>query len=163
MTEEKMITFRTELREEDIACVRDIILSTDFFYDIEVPVALELVQDALEYGAESDYHVIFAELGGASVAYSCFGPIAGTEGSFDLYWIATHNNYRAKGVGKTLLEETERVIRKMGGRLVIAETSTLEKYKPTRLFYEKMGYLLEAEIRDYYKVGDGKVIYVKRF
>ena len=163
MTENQIITFRTEVREEDISTVREIIVSTGFFYDIEVPVAIELVRERYEQGQNSDYHVLFAEVDGKTVAYSCFGHIAGTDGSFDLYWIATHNDCRGKGTGKQLLEETEKVIQQMGGRLLIAETSTLEKYAPTRYFYEKAGYTLEAEIKDYYKIGDGKVIFVKRF
>ena len=157
-----MITFRREVRPEDVETVRDIIVSTDFFYDFEVPVAVELVQERLDEGAASDYHFIFAELDGKTVSYSCFGPVAATEGSFDLYWIATHNAYRGKGIGNLLIEETHRIIGEMGGRIVIAETSTLEKYTPTRHFYDQTGYTKEAQIDDFYKAGDGKVFFVKR-
>jgi ribosomal protein S18 acetylase RimI-like enzyme len=106
---------------------------------------------------------VFAEVDGRTVSYSCFGPIAGAEGSFDLYWIATHNDFRGQGIGNRVIEETHRLIREMGGRLVIAETSTLDKYKPTRDFYEKTGYTNEARIDDFYREGDGKVFFVKRF
>ncbi len=157
-----MINFRQEVRASDVETVRDIIISSGFFYDFEVPVAVELVQDRLDQGDRSDYHFIFAELDGRTVSYSCFGPVAATEGSFDLYWIATHNDYRGRGIGNLLIEETHRVIRGMGGRIVIAETSTLEKYTPTRHFYDRIGYTLEAKIDDFYKEGDGKVFFVKR-
>ncbi|MEI7723814.1 MAG: GNAT family N-acetyltransferase [Bacteroidota bacterium] len=157
-----MITFRTEVSPGDIEIVRDIVISSGFFYDFEVPVAVELVQDRLDLGAQSDYHFIFAEQDGKTVSYSCFGPISATEGSFDLYWIATHNDYRGKGIGNLLIEETHRIIREMGGRIVIAETSTLEKYTPTRHFYNRIGYTLEAKIDDFYKEGDGKVFFIKR-
>jgi hypothetical protein len=50
----------------------------------------------------------------------------------------------------------------MGGRYLVAETSAMEKYTPTRHFYEMNDYSKEAEIADFYKIGDGKVIYVKR-
>jgi ribosomal protein S18 acetylase RimI-like enzyme len=157
-----MITFRREACPADIETVRDIIISTGFFYDFEVPVAVELVQDRLDLGDKSDYHFLFAEMEGKTVSYSCFGPIAATEGSFDLYWIATHNDYRGKGIGNLLIGETHRLIGEMGGRIVIAETSTLEKYTPTRHFYDRTGYVKEAQIDDFYKEGDGKVFYVKR-
>ena len=157
-----MITFRTEVKPGDVEVVRDIIVSTGFFYDFEVPVAVELVQDRLDLGNQSDYHFIFAEEDGKTVSYSCFGPIAATEGSFDLYWIATHNDYRGKGIGNQLIGETHRVVREMGGRIIIAETSTLEKYTPTRHFYDRIGYTLEAKIDDFYKEGDGNVFFVKR-
>jgi len=148
-----MITFRSEVYPEDVEIVRDIIISTGFFYDFEVPVAVELIQDRLDLGEQSDYHFVFAELDGKTVSYSCFGPIAATEGSFDLYWIATHNDFRGKGIGNLLIEETHRIVREMGGRILIAETSTLEKYTPTRHFYDRIGYTLEAKIDDFYKVG----------
>jgi ribosomal protein S18 acetylase RimI-like enzyme len=157
-----MITFRTEVRPEDVETVRDIIVSTGFFYDFEVPVAVELVQEKIDLGEQSDYHFIFAESDGKTVSYSCFGPIAATDGSFDLYWIATHNDFRGKGIGNLLINETHRVIRQMGGRIVIAETSSIEKYTPTRHFYDRIGYAKEAQINDFYTEGDGKVFYVKR-
>ncbi len=157
-----MVIFRSEVRPGDIEIVRDIIVSTGFFYDFEVPVAVELVQDRLDLGDQSDYHFLFAEVDGMTVSYTCFGPIAATEGSFDLYWIATHNDYRGKGIGNLLIGETHRIISEMGGRIVIAETSTLEKYLPTRHFYDRIGYTKEAQIDDFYKVGDGKVFFVKR-
>ena len=157
-----MITFRTDVRPEDIETVRDIITSTGFFYDFEIPVAVELVQDRLDLGDQSDYHFLFAEVDGRTVSYSCFGPIAATEGSFDLYWIATHNDFRGKGIGNLLIEETHRIIKQMGGRIVIAETSSLEKYTPTRHFYDRTGYTKEAQIADFYKEGDGKVFFTKR-
>ena len=157
-----MITFRADVRSTDVEIVRDIIISSGFFYDFEVPVAVELVQDRLDLGDQSDYHFLFAEVDGKTVSYSCFGPIAATEGSFDLYWIATHNDFRGQGIGNLLIGKTHRVIKEMGGRIVIAETSTLEKYTPTRHFYDRIGYTKEAQINDFYKEGDGKVFFVKR-
>ena len=156
------VVFRQEVYPEDVEIVRDIILSTGFFYDFEVPVAIELVKDRIELGDNSDYHFLFAEVYGKTVSYTCFGSIAGTEGSFDLYWIVTHNDHRGKGIGNLLIEETHRIIRNMGGRIVVAETSSLEKYAPTRHFYNRIGYSKEAQIDDFYKAGDGKVFFVKR-
>ncbi len=161
--ERKDITLRTQVMPADIENVNEIIVSTGFFYDFEIPVAVELVEICLIEGeAISGYHFLFAEADGKTVAYSCYGPIAGTEHGFDLYWIATHNDYRGSGIGKILLEETHRKAKELGADYIIAETSSIEKYLPTRLFYEKNFYDKEAFIRDYYKTGDGKVIYVKR-
>jgi len=160
--ERSAINFRTHVKPEDIDHVRNIIVSTGFFYDFEVPVAVELIEDRVNEGELSGYHFIFAEVDGKTIAYSCYGHIAGTDAGFDLFWIATHNDYRGSGVGKFLLEETQRKAKEMGARYIIAETSSLEKYLPTRLFYEKNGYSKDAFIADYYQPGDGKVIYVKR-
>jgi ribosomal protein S18 acetylase RimI-like enzyme len=160
--EKANITFRTEVRPRDPEIIREIVDSTHFFYDFEIPVAVELAQARLEEGDASGYYFIFAEVDGKTVSYSCFGPIAMTVGGFDLFWIVTHNDYRALGLGKLLLEETHKAVKKMGGRYLVAETSMMEKYTPTRHFYEKNNYSKEAEIADFYKIGDGKVIYVKR-
>jgi ribosomal protein S18 acetylase RimI-like enzyme len=62
-----------------------------------------------------------------------------------------------------LIEETHKAVRGMCGRFLVAETSTLEKYTPTRHFYNRAGYTVEARIDDFYKKGDGKVFFVKRF
>lgn len=156
------ILFRNEIRPGDEKRIREMIISTGFFYDIEVEVAVELAEEKLANGKKSSYQFIFAEQAGVTVAYSCFGLIGGTEHSFDLYWIVTHNDFRAQGIGKMLLEETHHQIGIREGRNVIAETSSLEKYKPTRDFYHKMGYLEAGLIPDFYKDGDGKVTFVKR-
>lgn len=76
------LTFRSEATPADIETVREIIVSTGFFYDFEIPVALELVEDRVERGVQSDYHFLFAELDGKTVSYTCFGSIDGTEGQF---------------------------------------------------------------------------------
>jgi GNAT superfamily N-acetyltransferase len=159
----KDITFRTTITPEDIEHVREIISSTGFFYDFEVPVAVELAEDGVSEGEASGYFFVFADVAGKTVAYSCYGQIGGTDAGYDLYWIATHDSLRGSGIGKLLLEKTEEIVRKKGGRYLIAETSTIEKYQPTRHFYEKNNYINEGVIRDYYKPGDGRIIYVKRF
>lgn len=156
------LVFRETVKPEDVEHVREIATSTGFFYDFEIPVAVELVEERLAEGEESGYFFIFMEAEGKTVSYSCYGPIAGTDAGYDLYWIVTHNDYRGLGIGKKLLDETHRVVKNRGGRFIIAETSSLEKYTPTRLFYEKNHYDKEAIIKDFYMTGDDKVIYVKR-
>ena len=157
------ITFRTEIRESDFKRIHEIIESTGFFYDYEIPVAVELAVEAHREGQDkSEYYFVFAEADGVTVAYTCFGPIACTKGSFDLYWIATHNDYRNLKIGKILLEKTHEIAKKMGARLIIAETSGTEKYLPTRNFYLKNGYKVESIIKDFYLPGDDKYNFVFR-
>lgn len=155
-------TIRTHALPSDIESVREIVVSTGFFYDYEVPVAVELVEAAVEDGEASGYSFIFAEVDGKVVSYSCFGQIAGTDAGYDLYWIVTHNDFRGSGIGKYILEATEQTAKSRGARFIVAETSSLDKYTPTRNFYLKNGYLEEGRIADYYQLGDAKVIYVKR-
>lgn len=157
------LTFRTTPVNEDILRIKDMVVSTNFFYDHEVEIAVELITERLEKGESSGYHFVFAEVDGFTAAYSCYGHIEMTRSCFDLYWLVTHNDYRGKGIGKKLLEETYKEARKMGCTMIIAETSGREHYAPTQAFYRSAGYTLEATIRDYYDKGDDKLIYIKRF
>jgi GNAT superfamily N-acetyltransferase len=156
------LTFRTTPEYRDIARVREIVKSTGFFYDHEVEIASELVAERFNVGESTGYYFVFAELDGITVAYSCFGPITMSKTCFDLYWIATHNDYRGKGIGKKVLEETCRQARVMGCSIIIAETSGLPHYEPTRAFYAGNSFVLEASLKDFYTMGDDKLFYTKR-
>jgi GNAT superfamily N-acetyltransferase len=156
------ITFRTTPEKKDISRVMEIVESTRFFYDHEVEVAAELVAERLAHGESTGYFFVFAEENGITIAYSCYGPISMSKTCFDLYWIVTHNDYRGKGVGRKLLEETYRHAKEMGCKIIIAETSGLEHYAPTRAFYISNNFVNEARIKDFYDEGDDKLFYTKR-
>lgn len=156
------IMFRREVKPEDAERVEAIVRSSGFFREDEIAVAVELVEERLVKGAESGYAFIFAESGGITAAYSCFGLIPCTLHSYDLYWIATHRDQMNRGIGRRLLIETESEIRKLGGETIYVETSSRDLYAPTRAFYLKNGYIEKARFEDFYDRGDDKVVYVKR-
>ena len=83
----KSITLRYDVHEQDLVTVREIVESTGFFYPPEVDVAVELVEERLRKGEASGYFFAFAELDGRTVGYACYGPIACTASSFDIFWI----------------------------------------------------------------------------
>ena len=155
------VTLRRDVRASDSRTVRDITESTGFFYAEEVGTAVELVDERLAKGEASGSEFVFADEAGRTVGYACFGPIACTKASYDLYWIAVHADGRGKGLGTRLLGESERLIRSLGGRRIYVETSSRELYEPTRAFYLARGYREEARLADFYGPGDAKVIYVK--
>jgi ribosomal protein S18 acetylase RimI-like enzyme len=156
------VVFRFDIRPTDPEAIEGIVRSTGFFHEHEIPVARELAEERLTKGPECGYHFIFAETEGVIVSYSCFGPIPCTNGSFDLYWIVTHNDYRGSGIGAEVLRETICKVKEMKGRLLIAETATKDQYLPTRKFYEKNEFTCEAIINDFYEPGDGKAMYIYR-
>ena len=153
------IIFRTKVLEEDKENIREILHSSGFFYDFEIEVAIELAQEYIEYGTESDYYFLFAEIDGRTVGYTCFGPIACTKHSFDLYWIGVHEDTRGSGLGKILMKESEKIIKDLGGKGVYIETSSRDKYIPTQRFYDTCGCDLIARIKDFYDEDDDKLIY----
>jgi D-alanine-D-alanine ligase len=156
-----VVIYREEARQSDVKDVRMIAESTGFFNAAELEMANELIEERLALGDESGYHFIFAERSGKAIGFTCFGPIFGTEGSFDLYWIALLDAFRGMGIGKKLLSLTEAKISGMGGRRIYIETSAREQYDPTRQFYTSCGYKEECLLKDFYAPGDSKVIYVK--
>jgi GNAT superfamily N-acetyltransferase len=153
--------FRCDARSDDRESVRRLVSSTGVFSPVEVDVAVELVDDWLQRSPESDYHFVFAEQDGRAVGYACYGKIALTAASFDLYWIAVDKSLHGQKIGQALLEKTEELIRQAGGRQVYIETSNRQHYAPTRGFYLRCGYRQAALLTDFYAPGDDKVIYVK--
>ncbi|OFX22793.1 MAG: hypothetical protein A2041_01930 [Bacteroidetes bacterium GWA2_31_9b] len=155
------INFRTDVKAFDIKAVGDIVKSTKFFNEEEIQVAMELVEERVEKGEESGYEFIFAEINNNVVGYTCYGRIPCTKHSFDMYWIATHQDFQGLGIGKKLIDETEKAIKNLGGHGIYVETSTKDQYHPTRSFYLKMNYLQKAVFEDFYDKNDGKVVYIK--
>jgi len=155
------IQIRQQIRSSDRLAIRDIVESTNFFNQEEIDVAVELIEERLDKGDASGYYFLFADLTDKTVGYACYGPIAGTVSSFDLYWIAEHNDVRSKGIGKILLKASEKVIQEMGGHRIYVETSSRAQYEPTRGFYQASQYELEALLQDFYAPGDSKCIFVK--
>jgi ribosomal protein S18 acetylase RimI-like enzyme len=155
------ITYRQDVIAADCERVRDLVASSRFFSSNEIDVAAELVEERLSKGLGSGYHFLFAEDRGHLLGYTCYGPIACTEDSFDLYWIVIRSQLRGMGLGRRLLAETETLIEQQGGKRVYVETSSREQYSPTRGFYTGRGYELCATLKDFYREGDDKMIYVK--
>ncbi len=155
------VIFRENLTKSDMENVREILTSTGFFYDFEIKVAIELVEEYLQKGKESGYLFLFAESGGRTIGYSCYGPIPCTKHSYDLYWIGVHNDFRGKGIGKKVLAESEKRMGELGGKKIFIETSSTEKYLPTRKFYLDCGYEECALLKEFYGPGDHKHIYEK--
>jgi ribosomal protein S18 acetylase RimI-like enzyme len=155
------LTFRDQVLPEHRDHVRRIVESSGFFHAEEVDVAVELVDERLAKGLDSGYHFVFADRGGHTVGYACFGPIPCTRKSWDLYWIAVDGKARGGGLGRRVLEEAERRIAALGGRRVWVETSSRPQYEPTREFYRRTGYAVASIHEDFYDDDDGKVTFVK--
>jgi ribosomal protein S18 acetylase RimI-like enzyme len=83
-----------------------------------------------------------------------------TRATFDLYWIATRADRMGKGYGRAMVEFVVEEARKMGGKLLVIETSSQESYGTTRRFYDRIGATLAATLPDYYDEGDDKLIYL---
>ena len=93
--------------------------------------------------------------------YACWGPTPGTDGGYDLYWIAVDPRAQGGGFGSALMRAVEELLRSRGARLLVAETSSRDAYAQTRGFYERGGYVERARVRGFYAVDDDRVIFSK--
>lgn len=152
-----------ELRASDRQPLEQILSGCDAFNPAEVDCALELIDLVLNDPKQQDYEVIIAEHQGQVAGFVLFGPVPLTDGNYDLYWIAADVRLHGQGMGRKLMEETEKRLQQRGARMLCLETSSQESYDRTRRFYENGGYLEESRIRDFYRPGDDRITYVKRF
>ncbi len=156
-----VLSFRQQVRDADQEAVRALVRESGFFSPAEVDIAVELVSERLLEGDRSGYFFLFAEQEGRLAGYSCFGPIPGSEHSYDLYWIAVESGLRRRGIGRELLSRSEDMVQRAGGKRLYVDTSSRPQYESTVTFYLNCGYRKEAFLEDFYAPGDGKIILAK--
>lgn len=151
-----------KLQRNDKDRIRTILIQTDVFKPEEIDVAMELIDEFLDKPEQKDYDMYCAvDEERAVIGYLCVGPTSMTAATYDLYWIAVDPGAQRKGIGATLNHFCEDHVKSIGGRLIVAETSSQSKYSKTRAFYLREGYSVAATIKDYYDVGDDLVIFTK--
>ncbi len=152
------------IEPRDRSRVEEIVVSSGSFNREEIATALELVDEALEKGEKTGYIIRVLETGKERPSvqgYVCYGPTPLTQGVYDLYWIAVDPAVQGKGFGRLLIEYVEADIVKCGGRMLLIETSSQESYGATIRFYKKAGYKLVARIKNFYRIGDDKLVFSK--
>ncbi|MGZ3579849.1 MAG: GNAT family N-acetyltransferase [Syntrophales bacterium] len=161
MDQEKRIR---KLEPRDRSRIEEIVVSSGKFNDVEIETALELVDEAIEEGDASGYMFAVLEYGKRHPVlhgFACYGLTPLTDGVYDLYWIVVDPPAQREGNGRYLLEYVEHDVMKQGGRMLLIETSSQESYGATIRFYERNGYQLAARIKDFYRIGDDKLVFSK--
>jgi ribosomal protein S18 acetylase RimI-like enzyme len=152
----------TLAQEADGPQILAITAEAGVFNSEEVATVEKLWAEYLQCGeGPSGYAFRVYREGETVLGYTCHGPHDLTQGAFDLFWIATAQAARRKGVGRALMANVEKEVRQSGGRLIVVETSGTPAYKPTRDFYLSCGYEWEATIHDFYDAGDDLVFFTK--
>lgn len=147
-------------RAEDRDRVRGMAEATQVFRPDEVDVALEVFDDAIA-APGVDYHALGAYDDERLVGFTLYGPTPCTVATWDLYWIVVDPQVHRLGVGRSLMAASEEAIHRLGGRLVVVETSSRDDYGPTRAFYEALGYDRAARIAEYYAAGEDLIVYTR--
>jgi ribosomal protein S18 acetylase RimI-like enzyme len=142
--------------------IAGILRATNVFNEEEIQIALELIDICLTDPRQNDYEIFSGvDTDGRVAGYVCVGPTPATASTYDLYWIAVDPRLQGHGVGAELMQWIEEHLSDKGGSLVVAETSSTEKYDATRRFYRRNGYEQLAQIREYYRPGDDLVVFGK--
>ena len=149
------------LRPADREPLRGLLERTGVFTEDEISIALELIDCVLQKPDQQDYEIAVYDDGSGPLGYTCIGPTPGTDGTYDLYWIAVAPEVHGRGIGRELDLHVESTVRARQGRLIVAETSSTPRYDATRMFYQRRGYTELARISGYYRPGDDLVVYGK--
>jgi len=150
------------IKKRDRPLLKTILQAQKHFKPSEVIVALEIIDLALMQPDQGDYTIYVAEgEEGEILGYLCYGKAPLTDAVYDLYWIVVHPVFWNQGTGTLLLRYAEKDLKGRQARLLLIETSSLPSYENPRLFYSKHQYKEWAKVKDYYAVGDHKLIFGK--
>lgn len=148
------------LSAADRGRIEEITRAVALFREDEIPVALEVFDEAAREGGSQSYIALGADVDGQLIGWICWGPTPCTLGTYDLYWMAVEPGLQGTGIGSALLAEME--CRLSGqARLIIVETAGRPDYAATRAFYLARGYRAVATVPDFYAPGDDQVVFVK--
>jgi GNAT superfamily N-acetyltransferase len=150
------------MTSEDKPAVMKILKATPEFTPGEVFVAEELIDYYISDLVGSGYLILVAEVNSKVEGYICFGLTPLTEGTWDIYWMATAREKQGQGIGTALLASAEAKIKESRGRLAFIETSSKPEYEKTTRFHLSRGYELICQVPDFYAPDDDKLILQKR-
>ncbi len=98
---------------------------------------------------------------GNPIAVAFCEPERMTQGTWNLLLIAVHPERQRSGCGSAIMQHVEQRLAAQRARLLLVETSGLAGFAETRAFYHKLGYNEEARIREFYNVGEDKIVFRK--
>ncbi len=85
-----------------------------------------------------------------------------TDGTYNLLAIGVSQSAQRNGLATAMMQYIEQVLRRVGGRILIVETSSDDAQIGARKFYQKIGYTQMAVITDFWKDGEDKIVFWKR-
>jgi len=139
------------------------LIKTRSFTSAEINVAMELIDIVLKDPIQKDYQIdCIVDDQDQAIGYICYGPTPLTQGTFDLYWIAVDPDFQEQGVGSKLLSFLEELVKAEGGRLILADASTIPHYEKTLKFYLKNGFQEVGRVPDYYHPGNDRITFCRR-
>jgi ribosomal protein S18 acetylase RimI-like enzyme len=156
-----MTSIRPIVPEDREQLLRVVRLQTNFL-QCEIDVAMEVIDET--FNPAEDYKTLAAvEDDGAITGFISYGPIPLTERRYDLYWIAVDPAHGRNGIGSRLMAAMEEDLRQAGPGHIYIDTSSTQGYAKARAFYEKNGFHAAVRLEDFYRDGDHRILYLKKF
>jgi ribosomal protein S18 acetylase RimI-like enzyme len=95
------------------------------------------------------------------VGAAYFAPEQVSHSLWNTYFLSVNEDLHRQGIGRHIMTHIEELARSNDINTLIVETSSLESFSRARSFYLALGYVREAEIRDYYAPGENKIVFWK--
>lgn len=152
-----------DISKKDRNALKVLISKIDIFSEEDKRISLDLIDEFLKDPENNDYWVRCATENNVIQGFICYGPASLCVGTYDVYYIAVPPEFRRKGIGKMLIEDVESVLIKKKARMLLIETTSDPQYGGTLKFYERLGYVEAERLRDYYRDGEDKITFQKRF
>jgi GNAT superfamily N-acetyltransferase len=145
------------MTRNDLQAVSSILHGTELF-----PSEM-LAEMAEPYLSGSEPHIwLVAQAEATVLGFAYCEPERMTDGTYNLLAIAVEPTQQSGGIGQLLVAAIEQKAKAMEARVLLVETSSLSEYKRTRSFYDQLGFDREAVIREFYAMGEDKVVFWKQ-
>ncbi len=135
---------------------------TGVFKPLEIQALREVLHDYFTTTKALGHIAVTLEQNGEILGFAYYAPVAMTDRSWSLWWIAVKKHTQARGLGGRLLKHVEQDVTAKNCRLLLIDTSSLPNYTPTRNFYIKHHYEVGSEFKDFYADGDNLIVFRKR-
>lgn len=151
-----------DMVSKDREALYEMMQKTGVFTMQALSLAMELIDHFLFDNEQQEYQVVIGEGDNQEViAFACFGPTAGTEGTCKLHLLVVSPAWQHRGIGQELLAYTEKRIHDQGGRMIVIEISSQDEYAIFVRFFSNQGYKSVGRIKSYYRSGEDILFLVK--
>ena len=149
-------------RPDEADAILEVTAHAGVFNAEELDMVRELLDGYYRDAEKTGYSFLSYRENGRVLGYVCWGPRDPAGNGYDLYWICVSIEARGQGIGRALMRRVEEEVLARHGLWVVIETSDTGPYAPARRLYERCGYRKSMTLPDFYREGDGLVVYTRR-
>ncbi|MEM9221842.1 MAG: GNAT family N-acetyltransferase [Pseudomonadota bacterium] len=142
----------------DVPALQEVVSAVDLFPSTMLP---DMIDGFLSNAQSADLWLTCETAQGAPVGFCYAVPEELADGTWNMLAIGVLPSMQGQGAGGLLVAELEGRLRRLGHRVLIAETSGTDGFERARTFYNKNGYVEEARIREFWAKGDDKIVFWK--